>query len=345
MRSQTSSRPFVLIAGIITIALAACRKDKPETPENAPVSVGGGGVYITNEGNFGWGNAGVSHFDKATGSTVEDLYAPANGSALGDVCQSMTLFNNKAYLVINNSGKVVVVDPQTFVTSATITGFASPRYLLPVSNGKAYVTDLYADALAVVDLATNTITGSIPMPGRTEELTLALGRAFVTAPEGDRLYVIDTATDLVSDSITLSLGASSIREDSNGRLWVLCSGSPGAALHRVDPVSLTVETTFTFPTSHSPWRLAINGTHDMLYFLDDGIHRMPTTATELPNAPFIPANGRNFYGLGVDPTDGTVFVADAIDYVQRGVVYRYAPDGSETGTFHAGIVPGGFLFH
>ena len=83
----------------------------------------------------------------------------------------------------------------------------------------------------------------------------------------------------------------------------------------------------------------------MLYFLDNGVYRMPITATALPASPFIPSIGRNFYGLGVDPNEGSIYVADAVDYVQRGVVYRYGSDGAERANFLAGIVPGGFCFN
>ncbi|MBV6405551.1 MAG: YncE family protein [Flavobacteriales bacterium] len=339
---------LLLCLALLALGSSSCRKDRPGPPDDTPVVVGSDGVYITNEGNFGWGNATVSYHDRTNGTTVEDLYAPANGSALGDVCQSMTLFNDRGYLVVNNSGKVVVVDPQTFVATATITGFSSPRYLLPVSNGKAYVTDLFADAIAVVDLVTNTITGSIPVPGRTEELALAYGKAFVTAPEGDQVLVIDTATDQLIDSIPVSIGGSSIRQDANGRLWVLCGGSMGGgiapALHRFDPATLAVEASFAFPASASPWRLTINDAHDVLYFLDGGVYRMAIHDSVLPTNAFIPADNRNFYGLGVDPDNGTIYVSDAVDYVQHGVVLRYSPGGTELGSFLAGIIPGGFCF-
>lgn len=345
-----TTRTLAAIACAASIILASCRKDKPEPPDDTPVNVGGTvGVYVTNEGNFQWGNATVSYFDAANGSATEDLFAPANGTGLGDVCQSMTLFNGKGYVVLNNSNKVVVVDPQSFVATATITGFQSPRYLLPVSNAKAYVTDLYANSIAVVDLAGNTITGGIACPSATEELVLAYGKAFVTAPDRDKLYVIDTATDLLTDSITISRGGNSIQQDANGKLWVLCGGYMGggiqAKLHRIDPVSLTVEESFGFPASATPWRLRINGAHDMLYFLDTDVYRMAISATALPTSPFVAANGRNLYGLGIDPDEGSVYVSDAIDYVQRGKVYRYGSDGVERGNFLAGIIPGGFCFN
>lgn len=343
MRTNT----FIVVLAAFAL-LAGCRKDKPEEPEKEPVVLGNnGGVYITNEGNFGWGNATVSYYDNASGAVVDDLYEPANGGALGDVCQSMTLFNGKAYLVLNNSNSVVVVDPGTFVANATITGFVSPRYMLPVSNGKAYVTDLHG-TIAVVDLANNTIAGHITCPGSTEELVLAYGKAFVTDQEGDHVYVLDTATDQVIDSIAIGTPSGSIVEDANGKLWVLSSGYMDqglpAALHRIDPITHTVEQRFDLPSVGSPWRLTIDGTHSTLYYLNGGVYRMSITATDLPGTAFVPAAGRNFYGLGVDPASGVVYAADAVDYVQRGVVYRYASDGSALNSFPVGIIPGGFHF-
>lgn len=330
------------------VLLVGCRKDKPAPPIDTPITVGTGGMYITNEGNFGWGNAGVSFFDIASGAVVEDLYQPANGEGLGDVCQSMRLFNGRAYLVVNNANKVEVVDPNTFTRIATITGFNSPRYFLPVSNGKAYVTDLYANAISIVDLGSHTITGSIACPGWTEELALAYGKAFVTNKTRNYVYVIDTGTDLLVDSIPVSRGGNSIVEDANGRLWVACTGGGGTqpALYRIDPIALEVEATFAFgSSSDSPWRLTTNGDHSVLFFLNDHVYRMAVADVALPVAPFIAAEGRNFYGLGVDPGSGMVYVADAIDFTQRGVVFRYGADGTFVNDFLAGRIPNSFTFH
>jgi len=58
----------------------------------------------------------------------------------------------------------------------------------------------------------------------------------------------------------------------------------------------------------------------------------------------ISQGSRNLYGLGVDPTTGNIYVSDAIDYVQKGKVYRYHPDGSLIDSFTAGVIPGGFYF-
>lgn len=351
MKDQTGPMRKGTIGMMLLLAVlagAGCRKDKPEEPVIQPLGTGGGpGVFITNEGNFQWGNASVSYYDKGTQAAVEDLFQPANGTSIGDVCQSMCLYEGKGYVVVNNSGKVVVVDPDSFQQLATITGFQSPRHFLPVGGGKAYVTDLYAGKVAIVDLATNSITGHIPSSGNTEELLLHEGKAYVVNTTRGEVHVIDVASDAVTDTIVVSKGANSIVKDANGKLWVACTGGGGTApsLKRIDPQAANVEAAFNYGnSSNNPWRLRINGTGDTLYFLKGGAFRMAVADAAAPASAFIPAEGRNLYGLGVDPDDGTIYLADALDYTQRGVIYRYKPDGTLLGSFHAGVNPSGFCF-
>src|SRR3990167_357372 len=94
---------------IICLFLFACRSDVPEDIPKPDLKFNSGqGVYITCEGNFQFGNAKISFYDITGDTVIEDIYQPANNSSLGDVCQSMYFFNNKIYIIINNSGKIVV---------------------------------------------------------------------------------------------------------------------------------------------------------------------------------------------------------------------------------------------
>lgn len=342
---------YLLLIFIYILAFCSCRKDKPDDTIDKHISLSNsGGVFITNEGNFQFGNAKVGYYDIATATATEDLYQPANNVSLGDVCQSMCLFNGKVYIVVNNSGKVIVVNPLTFVAKATIKGFTSPRYFLPVSNSKAYVTDLYSNSIAIVDLTTNTITGNIHCAGWTEELALAYGKAFVTNQYRDKIYVINTLNDILEDSIQVSYGSNSIREDKNGKLWVMCGGSKTnnvyAGLYRINPITKQVEQSFQFPNlTDNPCRLDINSTNDTLYFLNKGVYQMSISSGNLPANALITQGTRNFYGIGIEPNSGIVYVADAIDYVQRGKIYRYKPDGTLINSFLSGIIPGDFYFN
>ncbi|MFT6747540.1 MAG: hypothetical protein ACJAZ2_001893, partial [Glaciecola sp.] len=150
----------LLVVAVLLFVVCSCKKDRPE--ENVFVSEISGeqGVYIGSEGNFQFGNASLSYYDINSNEISPKVYENANGSKVGDVLQSIHQKGNTLYLVVNNSGKVELIDQFTFKNKGTISGFSSPRYFLTVSNSKAYVTDLYASAIAVVDLNKLEITKS-----------------------------------------------------------------------------------------------------------------------------------------------------------------------------------------
>ena len=70
------------------------------------------------------------------------------------------------------------------------------------------------------------------------------------------------------------------------------------------------------------------------------VYKMSITATTSPASAFIQQGSRAFYGLCVDPDDETIYVSDAIDYMQNGNILRYKADGTYVSTFKAGISPG-----
>lgn len=67
-------------------------------------------------------------------------------------------------------------------------------------------------------------------------------------------------------------------------------------------------------------------------------------ADKFPVKPFLPYNNTLYYGLTINPVNSEVYIADAIDYVQNGVVLRYSPDGELLDEFYVGIIPGAFCW-
>lgn len=325
----------------------SCRKDHPPVPVQEEVLLGNtGNVLVMNEGNYMFGNAKVTYYSKSNGSTVTDLFESTNGFSIGDVLQSAKLHNGKIYFVVNNSGKIVVCDPLNLEQLQTISGLTSPRYFYPVSNSKAYVSDLYANKIWVVDLVNNVVSSSIACNGWTEQMHEMYGEVFVTNYESGKLYVIDEALDVITDSIALTEGASGIVEDKFGKLWVMCSGnsttSVPAALYKINPITKAIEGTIAL--SGSPSKIAINPDGDVLYYLNNGVYSLSISSAVESSSPFIPQGSALFYGLGVDPSNGDIYVSDAIDYIQHGKVYIYGSNGTYLRQFNAGIIPGDFLF-
>lgn len=343
------SRVLFLLSVAVALIFSGCRSDKPKLAPAPVVSTNTEGkVYITCEGNFQFGNAKISLYDKRDSSVIEDIYKAINHVPLGDVCQSMTLFNNRYYIVMNNSSKVVVVNATTFQKEAEITGFNSPRYFVPVSNSKAYVSDIYANCVYVVNLASNVITSTISLHHDSQQMLMMYGKVFVTSMFSDKIMVLNTMTDQVSDSISVSWAPGAMCQDKDGMLWVMCAGdslqNKSSALIQFNPITKSILKSLIFSGNHAPWRLCMNGQNDTLYFLDHHVYRMSIYDSQLPDNYFISGNANLFYGLGVDPVLNEVYVADAVDYIQQGVVYRYNANGTLIHQFRTGNIPSGFFF-
>jgi YVTN family beta-propeller protein len=344
MRTQLK---FILSA-FVALSTYSCVKDKPALPSQPSIQQAvAGKVYIVNEGNFMAGNASVSLYDPISGNVVENYYRQQNNSALGDVAQSMTHFNSHFYLVINNSSKIIVCNEQ-LQQQVSISEFPSPRYFLPVSNAKAYVSDLYANFISVLNLNTKQVSTVIPCVGATEKMVLLFNKVFVCNSKSNYLYVLNSITDTKTDSIAVGPGAADLVIDKNDRVWVLSAGdalkSVAPALTMLNAVSLQVEKSFHFALNEWPNQLCLNKTKDTLYFLNKGVYRMAVGDAGLPADALVPAGSKNFYGLGVNPRDHTIYVADALDYIQRSNIYVYDANGHQKTFFKAGINANSFYF-
>lgn len=330
----------------VPLLFSSCIKDKPVSQaQEVHLSVEKK-VFVINEGNYGSGNASVSLFDPGSGESVEDYYKFRNGSVAGDVAQSLSRINGNYYLVINNSNKILICN-DAFLKTGQINSLRSPRYILQVSNQKAYVSDLYDDAISIVNLNSNVKTGSIPCKGKTEKMLMLYNKVFVTNTESSYLYVINPVKDIIEDSIYVGVWASSLVSDKNDKVWVLSGGEKNkqaARLSRIDPIGNVVETFFDFGADDLPSNLCINKTRDSLYYLNSGIFRLRVEETGLPAEAIVKPGSRNFYGLAVSPNDYKIYVADALLFTERSNVYVYDAAGGQEKMFKAGINASGFYF-
>ncbi|MES2836277.1 MAG: DUF5074 domain-containing protein [Bacteroidota bacterium] len=329
----------------VIFLFSSCKKDKPKKLDNS-ISTFANGVFILNEGNYTWNNASVSFYDFKTNTLTDDVFKQANEFSLGDVAQSISKINNSYFIVVNNSKKIEIVDALTFKKTATLTGFKSPRYCALVGVNKVYVTDLYDNAISVVNLIDAKIDKKIYCKGWTEQLLQYKNNVYVTNLNSTYLYVIDALKDELKDSIAIGYGSNSLCLDSNNKLWITCNGNTSLGLKpsvkKINPETNQVE--LTFETENGANNICTNATKDTIYFLSKDVFQFEKNSASLPSAPLIKADNLNFYALGIKPLTGDVFVSDAIDYVQQGTILRYDNKGNKLAEFKAGIIPNGFLF-
>jgi len=347
------------------LSLMACMKDdelwKRRTIPHDPASAG---LFIINEGNFGYENASLSYYDIEKQVIYNDVFFNTNGLPLGDVAMSMEIFDSTGYIVLNGSGKIYAIDVGTFELTGKITGLTSPRYMHFLDETRAYVSDLYARSIAIVDPVTSFVSGAIDVNNNdplyyqhpTEQLLQYGDLVYTNCWSFDnKILVIDSKTDALIDSIEVLIQPQSMAIDAYGYLWVLTDGGfegnpyghEEPALMRIDLSTSEIVREYRFELNDLPSELTINGSGDTLYFLNRHVYRHAVASTIDPevfiDSPYLNSTG-GFYGLAVDPQRSDIYVADAIDLVQRGVVYRYNASGIALDTMKVGIIPGSFCF-
>ncbi len=355
MKSLKLYSVLLLVMWLIT----SCEKEK-NTGE-MPVSLKG--VFVINEGAFGQSNGDISFISENRVNKNINLFLDVNNRPLGDVVQSMTIIDNKGYIVVNNSQKIEIVKINNFKSIGVINGFASPRYILKVNNSTAYVSDWNDNNIKIINLATNSITGTIPTGNGPEQMIKVNDKVYVANVGGfgndSTVTVINTLSNSVDTSFIAGINPNSLQLDADGVLWILCGGTLGpdftpatsddigGKLIKVDPATNAIILSFNFSQYEHPLKLAINDSKTKLYFLrgssayTGNVCSMEITTTTLPGAALI---NREFYGFGINPSNENIYGSIG-SFSANSYVLQYKNNGALVDSTQVGIGPNGFVFN
>jgi hypothetical protein len=341
---------------ILVLFLVSCNK----TDDNNPAGNWSNSVFIVNEGPFQNGTGTIMAYDRTSGQVSADLFEAVNGRPLGNIVQSMAVYRDKAWIVVNNSSKICVVDLETFHLIYIIEDAQFPRYV--VFKGDTAFISSWDSGIVMIDAEHFYNLGEFAVGHGPDEMVIAGDFIFTVCTGGWEVWNKVTFANINDQNqiwdITVADRPCSILKDKYNKLWVLCSGkgyngfpdpdtdTPGA-LFCIDPVTKQIISQLQFPTSDfHPDQLIINenGT-DLYYALPDGVYTLSVDNPELASTPFIPSS-KMFYGLGFDPVSDMVYASDPLDYTQNGYVYRFnSSHGSPVDTIMAGVAPNGFWFN
>lgn len=350
----------LLLAGVITMFLfSSCEKDKETAVALPPDNLNG--VFIINEGAYGSGNGSISFISSDSSYYNADLYNTVNNSALGDIVQSMTIYNNYAYIPVNNSQRMEVVSMTDFKRKGSITGLSSPRYF--VGNGNTgFVSDWVSNKVFVINLSSLAIIDTIPCGAGPEGMTIANNKLFICNSGGfsddSSITVADINTHEIITTIHTPVNPTCAVVDANGMVRVLCKGSLGSdftptpddapgALLSIDPSNFGITQTLYFNYDRHPVKMQISSDKLNLFYLngDQGysgtIDKMLIDATTLPSSPFI---NSEFYGLGVNPKNGDIY-GGRVNFSANTYAVHYNSAGIIQDSVAVGIGPNGFAFN
>lgn len=323
-------------------------------------------MVVVNEGQFTRGTAALSAitFD---GTTTFDIFRDVNNRPIGDVAQSLTYINGKYFVAMNNSKKVEVIEPQTFRSIATINyeQDGSPRFVAPISDTTAIVSDLNAQ-LVRIDTKNYKVIEHIDISAsgamQVEKMTV-IGKKLFCAALGAGIGVYDTDGPITGASMRIVEGLEGsimktckLLTDKNDKLWVFTTGSGKALLNRIDPATEKVDKVVEIPyiakgdeaytegcITGTAWftRWDTDRNRNRLYFYMNelinaergtvigAVFTLDVDKDAIDPKPYreLPGLGM-MYGMGISP-DGNVFLCDCMDYTaQRGFLREYRADGS-----------------
>jgi DNA-binding beta-propeller fold protein YncE len=277
----------------------------------------------------------------------------------------MGFAGDKAYIVVNGSGKVEIVDRETFKTAAEPIIASYPRYFQAVNAQKGYLTNGKLQGYVyIIDLENNTIRDSV-RTGFGPETMVKLGDEVFVANSGgwgtdSTISVIDSRYDSVIATLTVGDIPLDMALDGENDLWVYCKGH--ATYSNEPPYDLIGETeaslvkinTGTYSIlwegtvgyagdyTGTPPKLAADADGNIIYFLrPDGVYRIDAKDPSLPGDRILEGS---FYGLDVNPGNGDLYVFQS-SFTSNGTLFVVDPVTGSKEPFTVGIGPNGAIFN
>jgi hypothetical protein len=339
-----------LLSGCV---LLSCEKDdKVKMPYRH-------GVFIVNEGAYTGNNGSVSFFSDEQVTVYNDIFYIANNRVLGDVVQSMMFHNGKAYIVVNNSNKVEVVDTPYFTSCGVIENVLSPRYMIAFGNN-GYLTCWGDNTVKVIDLESYAIINSVEVGSGPEKMCIAGNKLYVANTGGwstdSIITVINLETHEVIKNIVVRYTPTDLVTDSENNLWVLTYGkvvygtedpypileeSPSKLFH-IDSDNDSVLNEILLYENQHPAQLEINSEGELFFgggYTFNGIYRLK------PNDLTVEFLINEFaYGLNIDPVTSDIYITLAPSYSSAGTFKKYSSQGNLLIESECGIGPNSIVF-
>ncbi len=338
----------------LAFILSSCAKS-PTSPVQYYVPAASA-VYVLNQGNFGQGNASLTAYYPDSNTAVNGLFKLVNSRNLGDLGNDIALYGGDAYMVINNSDKVEIMDAGTALSVGTVyfpSGTSPYRIAFYSPSSVAFVSDLYTNSVSVINLTTNTLipADTISVGANPYGIACFAGQVFVANSgygSGNTVSVIDAVTRKVVKTVTVGAGPTEVEADEYGYIWVACPGQPGnnGSIYLInsltDSVTDSISVGMQIPsfTGHT---LTIDTQNGAAYLIaDNSVVKLDVSTHKILNKNLISGS---FYAISVDEATGNVYVTDAKDGKTNGTVYIYTSDGISTNrSFTAGMYPDGIAF-
>jgi len=332
----------------------SCRRDdfsEVRPPEVVP-KFKSGGIWVVNEGLFGWANGEISFIDLQEDTIFNGIFSAANNIQAGDIPFDLFPDEETILLTVNNSDKIWILSKDDFTINTYVQSIKSPRHIEKYGNKQYAISSFANDSLYFLDLRGNLPTVTAIYTGKSTEKLLCFGNilyaanwsSYGSSHLNNSIQIIDVHNKTLVGSIQVGKEPNSMVKDKNNNIWVLCSGGymneEKPRLCKISTITNTVISVFEFPLiTQSPFSLSISFEGEYLYYINEHIYTMSIYDYALPTSPLIESGDMNFYSVNASMFAESIVVADAGNYQTAGNVLIYKTNGQKTAHFPAGIIP------
>lgn len=328
---------------LVALLYNSCAKLNPNDISSNVTINGNGLVVVGNEGNFGFGNASLSIYNKNSSEISNNVYQNLNQSLLGDVLHSISHIDHQLFLIINNSGKIIIINDETFKFLYQIDNMVSPRKIIKINNSKYYITDIYSNSIYIYNTYQNSLS-EIPVNGWCEDIIIQNEKVFVCNKANNQIYIINSNSDFIVDSISVGANPVSIKEDLKGNMWILCQGNitENPSIYLIKSETSEILRSFNLENNQS-YPSSLNIHENEIYFINKHIYKIQNINDS--TAEIVWSNDNNtFYNLSIDPYIKDLYITDAKDYVQNGTLLVIDSNGNLKNEVTTGIIPKSIIF-
>jgi DNA-binding beta-propeller fold protein YncE len=365
---------------LVLASLASCRNNEDEIIPPTKTSVTDGetgtikGFFLLNEGNMGSNKASLDYFDYDAGDYYKNIFQELNPGVvneLGDVGNDIQIYGSKLYAVINCSHLLEVMDINTGKHIEAIP-IPNCRYIV-FDKGYAYVSSYAGPVLidpnarlgyvARIDTATLKVVDTCVVGYQPEEMAIAGNRLYVANSGGYRVpnydntvSVIDLDTFSEVRKIVVGINLHSMEADNYGNIYVTSRGDY-KGIHSNTYIINTKTDMVTRSLNLPASKLCAAGDSIYVYSTEwSNITSTNTISYAIINTLTQTVVSRNFItdgteksieipcGIAVNPDTREIFVTDAKDYINPGMLYCFSPDGKKKWEVTTGDIPAHIVF-
>ena len=196
---------------IIFFLIFSCSNNNDNEIFNQPKSF----TFVACEGNFGASNGSVY--------MINELGEVSSINEIGDVVQSLEVYNNKLFVIVNNSHKIIAYDINENGLSLPgieiSTEGSSPREMV-IINDNLYFTNWNTNDVKVLSLINYTVNELVSFEGKPESIIYDNENLFVGIQlnndysDSNKMIKINLSNNEVEEEYEIGYGPTSILKSS-----------------------------------------------------------------------------------------------------------------------------------